>query len=275
MFTGSVVWSTGIVCPAFNVLEELPFSSSRYFSPIAETDCTIAFVSAGSGSTFFSSLRLAIAAHAAGALVLVDRQRADDAHARAGDAHLVGGLQAGALGQFDFDVVGRHERQAVVGVVGEEHGDEHDQRRHGPDQQRASGERVSAAAVHQGVSEGSQLSSSPSTNGEEPSAAGCVAAPGQRRSWPDLRFSSAACGLVGVSFSFSPSFEVGQHRADARVVPVGVVVGARLAEGAQRACEVGRVGAEEGRDRNRFARGLHDARRARSRAPARAPAARG
>jgi hypothetical protein len=61
MFTGSVVWLTGIVCPALIVRLELPFSSSRYFRPMAETDCTIAFVSAGSRSNFFSSLRLAIA----------------------------------------------------------------------------------------------------------------------------------------------------------------------------------------------------------------------
>jgi len=43
------------------VLLDVPFSSSRYFRPIAETESTVAFVSAGSGSTFFSSLRLAIA----------------------------------------------------------------------------------------------------------------------------------------------------------------------------------------------------------------------
>ncbi len=29
--------------------------SDRYFSPTAETDCTIAWVSTGSGPTFFSS----------------------------------------------------------------------------------------------------------------------------------------------------------------------------------------------------------------------------
>ena len=61
MSTGSRVCETGIVAPAFSVCEEEPFSSSRYFSPTAETDCTIAFVSAGSGCTFFSSFRSAIA----------------------------------------------------------------------------------------------------------------------------------------------------------------------------------------------------------------------
>ncbi len=61
MSTGSRVCAIGIVWPAFSVWRALPFSSSRYFRPIAETDCTTAFVSAGSGSTFFSSLRVAIA----------------------------------------------------------------------------------------------------------------------------------------------------------------------------------------------------------------------
>ena len=61
MLTASRVWATGIVSPALIVLRELPFSSSRYFRPIVETDCTTAFVSAGSGSTLFSSLSSAIA----------------------------------------------------------------------------------------------------------------------------------------------------------------------------------------------------------------------
>ena len=55
MSTGSRTCVTGIVAPAFNVREDVPFSSSRYFSPTADTDCTIALVSAGSGSYFFSS----------------------------------------------------------------------------------------------------------------------------------------------------------------------------------------------------------------------------
>ncbi len=61
MFTGSRVWPIGIAWPALIVCVEVPFSSSRYFSPIADTDWTIARVSAGSGSTLFSSFRLAIA----------------------------------------------------------------------------------------------------------------------------------------------------------------------------------------------------------------------
>jgi hypothetical protein len=54
------------------------------------------------------------------------------------------------LGERDFDVVGGHERKPVVGVIGQKHGDDHDQRRDGPDQERAGGEGVAAAAVHQG-----------------------------------------------------------------------------------------------------------------------------
>ena len=60
MSTGSRVWLIGIVRPGFSGCLETPFSSSRYFSPIADTESTIARVSIGSGSTFFSSFRLAI-----------------------------------------------------------------------------------------------------------------------------------------------------------------------------------------------------------------------
>ena len=61
MSTGSRVCATGIVSPASSARCEVPFSSSRYFNPIADTDSTIACVSAGSGSTLFSSFRWAIA----------------------------------------------------------------------------------------------------------------------------------------------------------------------------------------------------------------------
>ncbi len=61
MLTASFVCETGIVWPALSVLCELPFSSSRYFRPIVETDWTTALVSAGSGSTLFSSFSSAIA----------------------------------------------------------------------------------------------------------------------------------------------------------------------------------------------------------------------
>ena len=55
---------TGIVSPARSGAREVPFSSSRYFSPIADTDSTIARVSRGSGSMLFSSFRFAIAVSA-------------------------------------------------------------------------------------------------------------------------------------------------------------------------------------------------------------------
>ena len=181
MSTGSRVCETGIVAPAFSVCEEVPFSSSRYFSPTAETDCTITFVSAGSGSNFLFQLQVGDRRHAPGRRVLWGLSELTIAHARARDPHLVGRLQPRGFGQHDFQVVRRHERQPVVGVVGEEHRDDHDQRRDRADQQRAARQGVAAARVH-GVSDGSQPMSALSMNGEEPSAAGCVAAPGQRRS---------------------------------------------------------------------------------------------
>ena len=61
MFTGSLVWLIGIVLPALIVACELPRLSSRYLSPIVDTDSTSAVVLAGSGSTFFSSFSEAIA----------------------------------------------------------------------------------------------------------------------------------------------------------------------------------------------------------------------
>ena len=46
-----------------------------------------------------------------------------------------------ALGTSRLERVGRHERQALVGVVGEEHGDEDDEHRRRADQHRVAGDR--------------------------------------------------------------------------------------------------------------------------------------
>ncbi len=50
-----------MVAPSGNVFAELPRMSSRYFSPIVETDCTSVVESIGSGPACFSSFRLTIA----------------------------------------------------------------------------------------------------------------------------------------------------------------------------------------------------------------------
>ena len=77
---------------------------------------------------------------APGLRILYGFERADDTDAVAGDAHLVGLLQRRGFREFDVDVVRGDEREPVVGVVGEVHGDDHDQRGERPDQQRAGGE---------------------------------------------------------------------------------------------------------------------------------------
>ncbi len=251
MSTGSRVCAIGIVCPAFSVCARAALFQFEVLQADRRDRLHDRPRVGRQRFDFLFELEGRDRREAPGARVLVGLQRADDPDARARDPHLVGGLQAGGLRQFDLDVVRRHERQAVVGVVGEEHGHDDDQRRDRADQQRARGERV-ATTVH-GVSVGSQLSSSPSTNGEEPSAAGWVAAPGQRRSCPVFSPSSAACGLAaGVRVFARAELEVGEDAGDVHVVAVGVLVAGALAERAQRAREVGRVGAEDGGDRNRF-----------------------
>ena len=61
-------------------------------------------------------------------------------------------------------------------------------------------------------------------NGEDPSAAGCVAEPGQRRSWPVFSLSRPCCGVTGVSVLFAPSAKSSNTGVATRVVAVGVVV---------------------------------------------------
>ena len=85
----------------------------------------------------------------------------------------------------------------------------------------------------------------------ELSAVICVAAPGQRSLLPWSRASSRWPAGIAVS-SPPPGVSLKEkalaHRRDARVVAVGVVVGGALAEVAQPADEVRRVGPVEGDD---------------------------
>ena len=138
------------------------------------------------------------------------RERAHEADSRAADAHLVGGLQARGLGQRDFDVVGGDERQAVVGVVGQEHGDDHDQRRDRPDQERAAGEGSTAAPVHQGVSVGIAAQQFVVHERRGPVGGGL-----RRRAWAaaqlaGLQAFKACCAVAGVRLLFAPSLKSGK-----------------------------------------------------------------
>ncbi len=76
--------------------------------------------------------------------------RLDHADAGAADPHLVALDQRVGVGHAGGEVVGGDEGKAVVGVVGEEDGDEHDQHRHRPDDHRAARHPLYAAAVSHG-----------------------------------------------------------------------------------------------------------------------------
>jgi hypothetical protein len=72
----------------------------------------------------------------------------DHADAEAADAHLVALHELGARRQLCLDVVGRHEGQAGVGVVGQEHGHDRHQQGHRPDEHGAGGDGGCRAAAH-------------------------------------------------------------------------------------------------------------------------------
>jgi hypothetical protein len=78
------------------------------------------------------------------------RHVGDHADAEAARAHLVALHQVGAVGHEHVELARGHERQAVVGVVGQEDGDDDDERGHRPDEHGAGDDRRvgSAAALH-------------------------------------------------------------------------------------------------------------------------------
>jgi hypothetical protein len=73
--------------------------------------------------------------------------RADRADEGAADADVVAFDQRVGVRHPRLEVVGGDEGQAVVGVVGEEDGDDHDQHRDGADDDRAARDPLDAAAI--------------------------------------------------------------------------------------------------------------------------------
>jgi len=71
----------------------------------------------------------------------------DDADAEAAGAHLVALHQLGAVRHLGLDLVRRHERQPVVRLIGDEHGDDRDHHGHRADEDGA-GPELSSAAPH-------------------------------------------------------------------------------------------------------------------------------
>ena len=121
----------------------------RNLSPRADLGRIVKVESTGSGSAFLS--RLSESSAETLAVALLDRHhRLDDADADAADPHLVAFDQGVGVGHLGLEVVGGDEGQAVVGVVGEEDRDDHDQDRHRPDQDRAARHSLYSAAPSHG-----------------------------------------------------------------------------------------------------------------------------
>src|SRR5215208_8009407 len=74
--------------------------------------------------------------------------RLDLADADAADPDFVSGHQGVGVGQLGRELVGGDERQALVGLVGEEDRHDHDEHGHRPDEGRAGGEAAHAPAPH-------------------------------------------------------------------------------------------------------------------------------
>ena len=133
MSVDALPWSAGTVSPLANASSLPPSISSRYFRPSAERG-RIRNV---------ESLR-----HVADALVELEVELGDDlavllahrahvvdhADAAAAGADLVAGHEVGAVGHAHLQRRRRHERQALVGVVGQEDRDDHDEDRHAADE---------------------------------------------------------------------------------------------------------------------------------------------
>ena len=124
---------------------EVPLVISTYFRPSAERGRMSTVESTGSGLTVVSSLSVSTRADRA----VLGGDRGDVGHradARAADAHVVALDQVGRVGDLGLELVGRDERQARVGVVGQEDGDDDHERRRGADEHRVGGDGGRAAA---------------------------------------------------------------------------------------------------------------------------------
>ncbi len=140
---------TGIVSPAAKPSFESPGTICRYLRPSGDLGRMIIVEFTGSGSTFLSRLRLEFGGDLAVA-GLHRHHRLDHADAGAADPHLVALDQGVGVGHAGVEVVGGDEGQAVVGVVGEEDGDDDDQHGHRADDHRAACHSLYAAAVSHG-----------------------------------------------------------------------------------------------------------------------------
>ena len=122
----SACWPTVIEEPSAIVSFEFPRLSSTYLRPSAraraDADRRVG------GDRRGVRVELVSSRHRADGLpvrlVVLGVMLSTDAHAEAAHAHLVALHELGAVGQLRLELVGGHERQAVVGVVGQEDGHE-------------------------------------------------------------------------------------------------------------------------------------------------------
>ena len=121
----------------------------RYLSPSGDFGRMIIVESTGIGSATLSRLRLS--SRGEPAVLQLDRDdRLDDADAGAADPHLVAFDQSLRVRDPGLEVVGGDEGQPVVGVVGEEDGDQDDEHGDRPDEDRVAGYSLYSAAVFHG-----------------------------------------------------------------------------------------------------------------------------
>ena len=135
--------------PSWKVFFERPGISSTYLRPSAERGRTDSVESTDSGSIFLSRLRSSTAMARSLPFDRLPRARdvLDDPDAEAARAHLVALHELGAVRHLGLQLVGGHERQAVVRLVRDEHGDDRDQHRHRADQDRARARAVGCRAL--------------------------------------------------------------------------------------------------------------------------------
>ena len=135
--------------PSSKVRRPRPGTSSTYLSPSAERGRTATRVSTDSGWIRLSSLSSSTGDRA---LAPVDRAAhhgdvVDHADPEAARSHLVAGHELRAVWYLGVELVGGHERQALVRAVGDEDRDDRDQHGHCPDQDGAGGQ-LSAGFPH-------------------------------------------------------------------------------------------------------------------------------
>ena len=135
--------------PALKPFEESPGTICTYLRPSGDFGRMIIVELTGTGSAILSRLRLSSAAKLP--FLQFDRlHRLDDADPGAADPHLVAFDQRLRVRDLGLEVVGGDEGQAVVGVVGEEDGDQDDEHGDRPDQDRVARYSLYSAAVFHG-----------------------------------------------------------------------------------------------------------------------------